>query len=89
MRRFVLVAVGLVLCSLPSLAGEFLINESDVYGVRVTFSESVTLTYFGDVLLTVAPQGESTEFTFSGAKLPAWVGHGMIWAPATARILDY
>jgi len=90
MRKRILLATGLVLCiSLSSLAGEFLINQRIAYGVRVTFSEPVTITQFGDVFPSVTPEGEATEFLFYGAKLPAWIGHGLLWTPSSARILDY
>jgi len=88
MKRLALLA-AVVLCSFPSLAGEFLINDSVAYGLRVTFSAPVTITYSGDVLPTVSPEGEAVEFLFSGARLPAWVGHGLIWTPTSARILSY
>jgi hypothetical protein len=89
MNRVIVVALGLALCSVPVLAGEFLMNEEVAYGLRVTLSEPVTLTYFGDVLMTVSPQGEASVFTFSGAELPPWVGHGLAWTPASARIESY
>jgi len=89
MNRVIVVALGLALCSVPVLAGEFLMNEEVAYGLRVTFSEPVTLSYFGDVLTVVSPQGEASAFTFSGAELPPWVGHGLAWTPATARILSH
>jgi len=77
-------------CSAYCLAGEYLVNEEVAYRLRVTFTEPVTLTYFGDVLLEVSPpEGESDEFLFSGAELPAWVGHGLAWTPATARIAEF
>ena len=88
MKRLAILA-AVVLCSVPTLAGEYLINEEIAYGLRVTFSEPVMLTYFGDVLTQVSPEGEATEFVFSGSELPAWVGHGLAWTPARARILDY
>ena len=88
MRRLAILA-AVVLCSIPTLAGEYLINEEAAYGLRVTFSEPVTLTYFGDVLMQVSPEGEATEFVFSGAELPAWMGHGLAWTPATARIAEF
>jgi len=89
MNRVIVLAVGLALCSIPVLAGEFLMNEEVAYGLRVTFSEPVVLGYFGDVLTVVSPRGEASVFTFSGAELPPWVGHGLAWTPATARIASY
>jgi len=88
MRRAALTVVAVVLLSISVLAGEYLINESVAYGLRVTFTEPVTLTYYGDVLLEVSPEGEADEFVFSGAELPAWVGHGLAWTPTTARIVE-
>jgi len=89
MKRFASVSVALVFLTLPVAAGEYLMNEEVAYGLRVTFSEPVTVTHFGDVLMTMMPQGEASEFMFYGAELPAWVGHGLMWAPASARIVDY
>ena len=89
MKTLVLLVAGLALCSLACLAGEYLMNEEVAYGLRVTFSEPVTITHFGDVLMTVSPLGEATEFVFSGAELLAWVGHGLAWEPATARIVSH
>jgi len=88
MKRLVLMA-AVVLVSIPILAGEYLMNEEVAFGLRVTFSEPVTITHFGDVLDVMSPEGEATEFVFSGAELPAWVGHGLAWTPASARIVDY
>jgi len=89
MRFVPLLCVLLVLSSIPALAGEYLINEEVAYGLRVTFTEAVTITYFGDVLVEVSPEGEAVEFIFSGAELPAWVGHGLAWTPGAANIASY
>jgi len=90
MKSFALGVAAVVLLSVSLLAGEYLVNEEVAYGLRVTFTEPVTLTYFGDVLLEVSPpEGESDEFLFSGAELPAWVGHGLAWTPTSARITSY
>lgn len=73
MKKVGLLLVGFILISGSSLAGEYLMNDTGevVTGLRVVFSEPVLLTGFGDVLITVAPVGESTEFTFSGGELKA------------------
>jgi len=84
-----LLLIGLLCISLSSLAGEYLMNEDVALGLRVVFSEPVTITGFGDVFTTVDPQGEATEFMFSGGELPAWVGHWFNYAPATARVIEY
>jgi len=88
--RLTLALMLMWVCSAYCLAGEYLVNEEVAYGLRVTFTEPVTLTYFGDVLLEVSPpEGESGQFLFSGAELPAWVGHGLAWTPTSARITSY
>jgi len=89
MKSFALGVAAVVLLSVSLLAGEYLVNEEVAYGLRVTFTEPVTLTQFGDVLTEVDPMGESTQFLFSGAQLPAWVGHGLAWTPASTRITSY
>lgn len=88
MKKLIVLAV-VVLCSIPAFAGEYLTNENVAYGLHVTFSEPVAITNFGDVLTVVEPQGEATEFVFSGAELPACVGHWLAWTPASARIESY
>jgi len=88
-RALVLVAV-LGLLSLPLVAGEFLMNDSGeiATALRVTFSEPVTITGFGDTLMDVAPAGESAEFTFSGGEVDAWGSHWMNWEPESASLLS-
>jgi len=85
MKTLASLAVGLVLCSIPVFAGEYLMNDTGeaVTGLRVVFSEPVSITGFGDVLLSVDPQGESIEFIFSGGELEAWGGHWLNWEPTT------
>jgi len=87
--RLTLALMLMWVCSAYCLAGEFLMNEEAAYGLRVVFSEPVTLTWFGDVLIEVDPMDESNTFLFSGAQLPAWAGHGLAWTPASARITSY
>ncbi len=85
-----LLFIGLLCISLSSLAGEYLMNDTGeaVTGLRVVFSKPVLLTEFGDVLITVAPVGESTEFIFSGGELEAWEGHWFNWDPASALLIS-
>ena len=89
MREACIIAILLGVVSSLCLAGEFLMNEEVAYGLRVMFSEPVTLTRFGDVLNEVDPSDESDTFVFTGAELPAWVGHGLAWTPTSARITSY
>lgn len=85
----VLVVVGLVLYSATLFAGEYLMNDTGqmVYGLQVTFSEPVTITGYGDVLMTVEPSGESTTFTFSGETVDAWNGIWFNWEPSSAVVV--
>lgn len=90
MKRLLLVGVLLILFSIPVLAGEYLMNDTGqtVYGLTVAFSEPVTITGFGDVLMTVEPTGESTSFTFSGGEVEAWGGHWLNWEPDSATLVS-
>jgi len=91
MKGVLLVGVLLVLFYLPTLAGEYLMNDTGltVYGLTVSFSEPVTLTGYGDVLLTVNPTGISATFTFLGGELEAWGGHWLNWDPVTTQLLSH
>lgn len=91
MKKVAVLVVGLVLCSIPLFAGEYLMNDTlrTVYGLRVIFSEPVSITSFGDVFTAVEPAGESTEFVFSGGELGSWDGHWFNWEPASAIIATY
>jgi len=78
----------LVLMLAPSaFAGEYLMNEEKALGLRVVFSEPVTITAFGDVFTTVKPEMESREFVFYGGELAPWVGHWLNWEPSSAELL--
>lgn len=91
MRTVLLSIVGLLLIALPVFAGEYLMNDTGdaVYGLRVVFSEPVRITGYGDVSTAVKPQGEVTQFVFSGGELSSWAGHWMNWEPASTLPLEY
>jgi len=91
MKKVALLVVGLAFFSISSLAGEYLMNDTGetVYGLRVVFSEPVTLVSFGDIMTVVAPTGKSTEFMFSGGTLEAWAGHWFNWEPASASLVSH
>ena len=91
MKTLVLLAVGLMFCSACALAGEYLMNDTGgtVFGLRVVFAEPVKITEFGDVLLSIEPSGESSEFVFSGGELEAWGGHWMNWDPSGVLISSH
>ena len=65
MKRVPTVGVLLCLFSLAAFAGGYFMNDTGqiVYGLWVEFSEPVTVTGFGDVLISIEPSGESTTFT--------------------------
>ena len=91
MKKVALLVVGLVICSVSLFAGEYLMNDTGatVYGLRVVFSKPVEITGFGDVLNTVEPAGELTEFVFSDGELGSWDGHWFNWEPELAQIISY
>ena len=90
MKRLLPIGFLLALFSAQVLAGGYFVNDTGetVYGLRVEFSEPVTVTGFGDVLPTIDPPGESTTFTFSGGAVEPWGDHWMIWEPASASIVS-
>jgi len=89
MRRIVLLLAGLILCSVPSFGGECLTNEEQAFGLRVVFSELVSITAFGDMFTIVEPQEKAREFVFCGGVLDPWVGHWMNWEPAAALLVSH
>ena len=90
MRLWVAFVLVLMLAS-SAFAGEYLMNDTGetVTGLRVIFSEPVTITGCGDVLMTVEPRGESTEFLFTGGEVEAWGGHWLNWEPCLATVTEY
>ena len=90
MKRILAVGALVVLTSIPALAGSYLTNDTGetIYGLRVVFSEPVTITSFGDVLSMVEPRDMSSEFIFLGGALDAWEGHWLNWKPAEAQLVS-
>jgi len=91
MRTFSIVGLMVVLsCALCSYGSEILLNDTGrvAGGLRVRFSELVTITSFGDDFAGVIPDRQSKEFTFSGGAVASWGSHWLSWAPSTAVILD-
>jgi len=90
MKRMLPIGALFVLVSLPVFAGGYFMNDTGetVYGLRVVFSEPVTITSFGDVLNTITTQEESSLFTFSGGAVEPWGDHWIIWEPASASIVS-
>jgi len=91
MRRIGLLLIGVLCLSLFAYAGEVITNNTgeDATGLRVTFSQPVLITAFGDILTSVDPQTLSFEFVFSGGTVESWGSQWFNYAPATARILNY
>ena len=57
--------------------------------MRVTFSEQVKITTYGDALSKVALTGQATEFTFSGCEVATSGGEWFNWEPATAKLVNH
>jgi len=91
MRRVWVLFSLVVALPITGICCEYLMNDTGetVVGLRVVFSELVRITDFGDVLMTVEPQGESIEFVFSGGELESWGGHWLNWEPDSAGISRY
>jgi hypothetical protein len=91
MRKGLLAVVALVLVYVPVFAGTYLMNDTGqtVYGLRVTFSEPVKITAFGDVLTHVDPTGRATQFTFSGGEVSTSGGEWFNWESATAELMSH
>jgi len=89
MKRILWVTVLLMAGSLSASAGEVVMNDTGLtaHGLRVTFSEPVTIGAYGDTLTIVEPLGASTVFTFSGGEVEPWGDHWLIWEPATATLV--
>ena len=90
MKRLFPIGVLLAFMSVPVLAGGYFMNDTGetAYGLRVEFSEPVTITSFGDLLTVIDLPGESTTFTFSGGTVEPWGDHWIIWEPASASIVS-
>lgn len=89
-KASILLAVVLML-SLIGICGEYLMNNTGetIAGLRLIFSEPVTITGFGDILMTVEPLNESTEFVFSGGGVDTWGGHWVSWEPVSAVLVSH
>ena len=85
--RAAAVVLGVMLLSVSVFAGEYLMNEETAMGLRVVFSEPVTITGFGDIFTVVSPEGEASEFLFYGGELAPWDGHWLNWEPRSAMLL--
>lgn len=91
MRKALVLVPIVVVCSVAAFCGEYLMNDTGetVTGLRVVFSEPVTITGYGDVLMIVEPEGEATEFIFSGGEVEAWGGHWLNWEPTSTSLLTF
>jgi len=90
LRAWVLMVVVLTL-PISAFAGTHVMNDTEgpVTGLRINFSQPVTIAGYGDVLMSVEPQGESTEFLFTGGEVEAWGDHWLSWEPASATLDSY
>jgi|GEM_PF-2458803 len=87
--RVAAIALGLVICLVPLsvFPAEYLSNEVPAMALRVEFSEPVTVTGYGEVFTSVAPESEAIEFLFFGGELAPWDGHWLSWQPAVAKLV--
>jgi len=90
MRRIGLLLIGVLCLSVVVSVGEVITNNTgeDATGLRVTFSQPVLITAFGDILTSVDPQMLSFEFVFSGGTVESWGSQWFNYAPATASIIE-
>ena len=90
MKKVSLLLAGLLCMTVLVHAGEVITNDTgaDATGLRVTFSNPVLITDFGDILTSVDPQMLAFEFVFSGGVVEPWGSHWMNWAPATASVVE-
>ena len=91
MMKLSLLVIGMLCLSIVVCAGEVITNDTgeDATGLRVTFSEPVVITAFGDVLTSVDPLMMAYEFEFSGGVVKPGGSHWMNWAPLTGQVLSY
>ena len=91
MMKLSLLVIGMLCLSIVVCAGEVITNDTgeDATGLRVTFSEPVVITAFGDVLTSVDPLMMAYEFEFSGGVVEPGGSHWMNWAPLTGQVLSY
>ncbi|HDL86373.1 MAG TPA: hypothetical protein ENH11_08640 [Candidatus Acetothermia bacterium] len=63
-----------------SAAGSVYTNDSGItaQAFRIEFSEPVTITNFGGTFAVQEPEGEGSEFVFSGGKAKEWDSIGSL-----------
>jgi hypothetical protein len=71
MRKTWVLVIVILSLSLAVTAGEYLVNDTGetVTGLRVTFSEPVTITGFGDTLMIIEALAELGADVCSNARL--------------------
>ena len=90
MLKGMVVLAALAFIAVPVLAGTYIMSDTEetAYGLRVMFSEPVTISAFGDALTKLDPTGQATKFTFSGGEVSASGGEWFNWEPASAKVVS-
>ena len=90
MMRLLSLGILMSLVSLSVFAGGYWMNDTGetVFGLRVEFSEMVSITAFGDVLTAVEPTYASETFVFYGGAVEEWGAHWCNWDPAAAQVVS-
>jgi len=88
--RLLSLGILMSLVSLSVFAGGYWMNDTGetVFGLRVEFSEMVSITAFGDVLTAVEPTYASETFVFYGGAVEEWGAHWCNWDPAAAQVVS-
>jgi ABC-type transport system substrate-binding protein len=56
--------------------------------IRITFSEPVEITGFGDTFGYQSPKGKATIFVFTGTPLDEWWTFWISWSPDSAGVVE-
>lgn len=76
-------AGGCLAESLPNATGH------QATGLRVVFSEKVTIDDHDDSLPNVSTTGKAAEITLSGGRVPVGTSFRLSWRPGNASLVDY
>jgi len=91
MKRAVSILALLILISISVFSGSCLMNDTGetVYGLRIEFSEAVTITGHGETLAAMEPAEKAAEFLFSDGAIEPGGSQWLHWEPSTARIVNW
>lgn len=86
---FLVALLALVWVGAAMAASEVFLNDSGavVRAIRITFSEPVEITGFGDTFDYQSPKGKATTFVFTGTPLDEWWTFWISWNPDSASVV--